>query len=294
MQYNPDFLENTHIFNQDELLSLEKISEKMPLELFLNSRGDKGLVEWLKFDFVYSSSQIEGNTYDRFETLALLEEGITAGGKKYSDALMILNLRDAYEEILRDQTLPINKQTLKHLHSIITKDLLPAKDIGSIREDDVKIMGTSYQPLGNREKINAELDYLFKKYNTLNHPFDRALYLHNNLAYLQCFQDGNKRSARAMQFLSLKNDGIMPMVLIDTDKAVYSEYRKALIIYYESGDYSQTKEFFKKNYEKLYSEIVLLFNQDKALQNKIKPTGYQPEKSLKIKRNNQKRKGNAL
>jgi len=69
----------------------------------------------------------------------------------------------------------------------------------------------------------------------IENPYDKALYLHNNLAYLQYFIDVNKRTARLMMNVSLKAEG--KMILIPRDK------------YYEEGSYNLSKEFMLKSYQ---------------------------------------------
>lgn len=51
-------------------------------------------------DFVYTSAKIEGNTYDRIDTDNLLRFGVTAGGKRHSDAVMLVNLRNGFEQVM--------------------------------------------------------------------------------------------------------------------------------------------------------------------------------------------------
>ncbi|KAA6225003.1 hypothetical protein FMM55_08380 [Campylobacter sp. LR196d] len=58
--YNPDYLNNINIFNSKELDFLDSLQKSMDLNLFLN---DKKLNEKFSFDFIHSSSQIEGNSY---------------------------------------------------------------------------------------------------------------------------------------------------------------------------------------------------------------------------------------
>ncbi|WP_240451669.1 Fic family protein [Helicobacter sp. L8] len=210
----------------------------------------QGCIEKLRFDFIYSSAQIEGNTYSKLDTLALLEEGLTAGGKKYSDAKMILNLRNAFDMILKEN-LPISLETCQNLHAILSDELVTPNNCGIMRNHDITgIIGTSYLPLAYGDKLHTEMKFLFKTYETIEHPFERAIYLHNNLCYLQYFEDCNKRTARCMQFLSLKNDNKMPLVLIEDDPNLYKQYRGALIAYYESGDYQNYLDFFCKAYQK--------------------------------------------
>lgn len=246
--YNPSFLEVKPIFSQKELEILDTLQRKMPLNYFLSS---KTLSSKLGFDFIYSSAQIEGNTYTKAETLSLLEMGITAGGKKYSDALMVLNLRYAFERIMCDEV-EINRSNLHDIYSIVAKGLVQERNLGVMRKTSVDgISGCNYVPLQSGDRLYSEMGHLLECYQTIKNPFEKAMYLHNNLAYLQYFEDCNKRTARIMQFISLKNDGLMPLVLTQDHRELYTQYREALVHYYEKGDYGLSKEFFIQNYEKM-------------------------------------------
>lgn len=246
--YNPSFLEIKPILTSKDLEILDALQEKMSLDYFLES---KTLNAKLGFDFIYSSAQIEGNTYTKAETLSLFEMGITAGGKKYSDALMILNLRTAFEKIMCN-AIEINRSSLHDLHSIIARDLVQECNLGTMRKTSIDgISGCDYVPLESGDRLYSEMGYLFECYQTIKNPFEKAMYLHNNLAYLQYFEDCNKRTARIMQFISLKNDGVMPLILTQDNKELYTQYRGALVHYYETGDYKPSKEFFIQNYAKM-------------------------------------------
>lgn len=97
MQYNPDFLNPRDIFTPQEQAHLATLSQNLPLAILLQSPRN---MEEIGIDFVHSSAQLEGNTYDKHDTLALLKMGQTAGGKLFSDAVMLLNLRASYQYIL--------------------------------------------------------------------------------------------------------------------------------------------------------------------------------------------------
>jgi Fic family protein len=118
--YNPFFLDHTDIFTKDELFLLQNLNEKISLEHFLSN---KSYIDKFGLDFIHTSALIEGNSYDKLDTQILIEYGRTAGGKKYSDAKMILNLRDAYE-IFITQNLKPSKETLKDMHYILSNDII--------------------------------------------------------------------------------------------------------------------------------------------------------------------------
>lgn len=272
--YNPKFLENTKIFSKDELNLLNSMQKDMSLEYFLNS---KSLNEKFGFDFIYSSAQIEGNTYTKAETLTLFEVGITAGGKKYSDAIMLLNLRNVFDTIISNH-IEIDRVALHNIHHIIAKNLVQDKNLGTMRQSNIDgISGCEYVPLPYGERLYTEMEFLLKTAKNIENPFDKALYLHNNIAYLQYFEDCNKRTARSIEFLSLKNDNLMPLIITKDNKEIYTQYRASLIEYYEQGKYDLSKDFFIQNYRLMidyfrYKNKNANDLQSKTLTNNLKRT----------------------
>ncbi len=235
--YNPDFLEKTNIFTETEKRLLEELNGKPVFDKFMTN---KNFVDNFGLDFIHTSAKIEGNTYDKLDTLTLIDYGRTAGGKRYSDAKMILNLREAYDILIKDN-LPINKTTLKYLHHILSNEMVASHERGTPREGSIVIGASNYVPLSSINKLDAEVNYIFKKYKEIDNAFDKAVYLHNNLCYLQYFKDCNKRTARTMLNLSLKNDE--KMLYIPHEERV-KDYLEGVITYYEKGDYSVFKEYF--------------------------------------------------
>ena len=248
MNYNPDFLVYSPIFSNTELELLEKINSNLSLEHFLQN---KNLVEKFGFDFVYTSAKIEGNTYSKADALTLLEYGRTSGGKSYTDAKMLINLNKAFRYILNDDC-HINRHKIRTIHQILADDLVDDEDLGCVRKKGVLIKGSDYVPPNNSLTLDSELDRLLSIFWLIKNPFDKALYLHNNLAYLQYFVDVNKRTARTMLNLSLKCDD--KMLLIPQEEHI-SLYIDGVLEYYESGAYTKSKEFFIGCYEKMDSLI---------------------------------------
>ncbi|WP_024369308.1 Fic family protein [Helicobacter pylori] len=247
MQYNPNALNNLQILNPKEKEEFNSL-----VCYFDEFRNTKGLFEKLGFDFIYSSAQIEGNTYNKLDTLSLLEEGLTAGGKRYSDAKMILNLKKAFDFILNND-LKLSLETCLELHSILSDELVLKSNQGTMRKHNLSgITGTSYLPLSTGDKLHTEMKFIFTQIDKITNPFEQAIFLHNNLCYLQYFEDCNKRTARCMQFLALKNHNIMPLVILEDNKDCYRQYRGAMIEYYETNDYTPYIEFFKENYAKMH------------------------------------------
>lgn len=248
MNYNPDILLYKPIFTEDEVSLLEAINKNISLIDFLKNRN---LVEKFGFDFVYTSAKIEGNTYSKADALTLLEYGRTSGGKSYSDAKMLLNLNKAFRFIIEDDCI-INKHKIRTIHQILGDDLVEDSELRAVRKKGVLIKGSDYTPLSDSITLESELDRMLSITQTIQNPYDKALYLHNNIAYLQYFADANKRTARTILNLSLKCDG--KMLLIPQEELI-SLYIEGILEYYESGLSAKAKEFFIKSYEKIDSQI---------------------------------------
>ncbi len=178
--YNPNFFDNTDIFAKEELNELESLNKKVSLSKFLNN---KSYIEKFGMDFIHTSAKIEGNTYDKYDTYTLLEYGRTAGGKKYSDAKMILNMKSAYDTFIRED-LEVSKEMLKDIHFVLSDEMVAHNERAMPRDSEVTIKASSYIPLATKEKLDDELNYILKKYEIIENPFNKALYIHCNLAYL--------------------------------------------------------------------------------------------------------------
>jgi len=242
MNYDKNRLNYKPIFTKEEIKQLDKINETLSLKKFL---ATKDLVAKFGFDFVYTSAKIEGNTYTKADALTLLDYGRTAGGKRYSEAKMLINLQKAFSFMIKHQ-LPINKFTLREIHQILSDELVDDNEKGAVRQRGVTIRGTDYLPISDAIVLDQEMDRLFEIYDTITNPYDKALYLHNNLAYLQYFIDVNKRTARLMMNVSLKANN--KMILIPRDEYI-PIYVGSILEYYEEGSFNLSKEFMLKSYQ---------------------------------------------
>jgi len=243
MQYNPEFVTRRPILADEDRNALSILAQAYSLERF---QADVRNFEEMTVDFVYTSAKIEGNTYDRLDTDNLLRMGITAGGKRYSDAAMIVNLRNGFERVITiSPDTPLDFDYLCDMHKILMKDLLPAHQQGCGRQDAVRIGATIYTPLDDPKRLRTEVKLILEEAEKYTDVFEKAIYLHCNLAYLQYFNDGNKRTARMMQTAAMVKGGVLPLFFSDT---LIDRYTRATVGYYETGDYAPYAAFFKENY----------------------------------------------
>lgn len=251
MKYNPDFLQARRLLSDDDKSILQELSKRFSLEKF---KRDHRTYDETCIDFVYTSAKIEGNTYDRIDTDNLIKLGLTAGQKKYSDAVMIVNLRNAFENVMCiDSLSKIDLDFTCDLHKVLMKDLLPISEQGIVRTGSVTIGASEYEPLSDTNRLRTEMKFLFSEAQKFDNAFETAIYLHCNLAYLQYFRDGNKRCARLMQTAALTKANILPLFFSDT---LIDRYQRAIVKYYETGEYGDYVSFFKDNYELATSKVA--------------------------------------
>ncbi len=243
MEYNPAFVAWRAILSDLDKGALHALSQAYTLNQF---RADARNYEEMRVDFVYTSAKIEGNTYDRIDTDQLLRIGITAGGKRYSDAVMLINLRDGFDRVMAiERKTPLDLDYVCALHQVLMKDLLEPSQQGIGRTTAVTIGATRYRPLADPGRLRTERPFILSEAEKYTDPFERAIYLHCNLAYLQYFKDGNKRTARMMQTAALVRSGTLPLFF---NESFIGRYQRSVIHYYETGEYEPYVDFFKENY----------------------------------------------
>lgn len=101
--------------------------------------------------------------------------------------------------------------------------------------------------------IRAKLNEILYQQEQLTNLLERAVYLHCNIAKLQPFIDGNKRTSRMMESIVLMNADIIPVY--SSRDADILNYRKGLIGFYETGNYSPYADYFLNKQVERIKEI---------------------------------------
>ncbi len=152
--------------------------------------------------------------------------------------------------------LSINTQLenyIKYYHKIFYQK----KAQGGVRLTETYISNSNYLPLNNPQELKNQLDRILNISQKIVNPYNQAIYLHNNIAYLQYFQDCNKRLARLVQNLSLINNNLA-FLSYDAQRAesqIMAQYKDSLITYYEQGNVQSYKDFFISEYKKTLEAV---------------------------------------
>lgn len=238
------FLKN--IFTESENNYLGKLNSKYQENIKkLSPAILKKEYERLTIELSWKSSQIEGNTYTLLETESLIKENIKAKGHEKDEAIMILNHKATLDHIFKNKNnfKKIALPKIEYLHYLLIKDLgIPR----NIRKTAVGITGTKYRPIGNEFQIRESMEKTCILINKEKNPFAKALLLSAMIAYIQPFEDGNKRTSRLSSNALLAAHNICPLSYRSVDEM---EYKKAVILFYEQNNISYFKRLFIEQFE---------------------------------------------
>ncbi|MBI5558091.1 MAG: Fic family protein [Deltaproteobacteria bacterium] len=177
----------------------------------------------LLIDLSWSSSRLEGNTYNRLDTEKLIEFGQRAEGKDIQETQMILNHKAAIEMLIEEaDQIGFNPFTLLNLHAILSENLLPDENAsGRLRRRPVDISGSVFHPLAMPQVLEDCFRLLLQKATAIPDPFEQAFFVMVQLPYLQPFEDVNKRVSRLGANIPLIQNNLCPLSFIDVPEQAY-------------------------------------------------------------------------
>lgn len=243
-RFNFDLIEtlsSVQIFTSRELTTLEELQAEYERNIAgLSEQAYKQEQERLSVDLTWKSSQIEGNTYSLLDTERLLNEQKTADGKTVKEATMLLNHKDAIDLLVASPTYldELKMRDIEDIHNILIKNLDVERNV---RQSMVGIKGTNYKPLDNEHQIREALNAMCKLVNTRENVFEKTILVLILVSYIQAFMDGNKRVARIVANGILINNKYCPISFRTVE---VSDYKKAMLIFYELNNISAFKEIF--------------------------------------------------
>ena len=203
----------------------------------------------LLIDLSWASSRLEGNTYNRLDTLNLIKFGQAAEGKDIHETQMILNHKAAIEMLIQEaDQIGFNSFTFLNLHAILSENLLPDEDAcGRLRRRPVDIFGSVFLPLAMPQVLEDCFHLFLKKVEVIPDPFEQAFFVMVHLPYLQPFEDVNKRVSRLGANISLVQNNICPLSFVDVPEQAYVE---GILGVYEFNQVDLLRDVFIWAYER--------------------------------------------
>lgn len=257
--YDSGFV-NSYIPNQSSLLPLQ-----LATDLYNAGRSKdqqpagtyaREVLEQLLIDLSWSSSRLEGNKKSLLDTKELFELGQHAGPLD-EDTLMLLNHKSAIEFMVDAvPTEGITVPIIVDLQAKLMRDLLrDSRDIGSIRRRVVNIDGSVYTPSNIPLLLEESLNAIVDKARNIHNPVEAAFFLWVNLAYLQPFADGNKRTSRLSANMPLMLYNCAPLSFLDLER---SDYATAMVGVYEQRNVAAAVDLFEFIYRRSIQKYSVL------------------------------------
>lgn len=196
---------------------------------------------------IYNTAKLEGVNTTFPETQAILD-GVNVPGAKLDDIQVILNLRDAWRDVLTDlSTVAVGLDFIKKINASVSRNESLAW--GELRTGQIGISGTSHKPkIPNEKEVTETLDALLS--DAAKSATERAIDIALYIMHEQLFWDGNKRTASVAANAVLIQSGA-GVLSISTDNI--AEFNKLLQYYYDTNDSRSLKAF-------LYASAVVDFD----------------------------------
>lgn len=194
---------------EKKLTLIDELKSKWKNQQPLNVSQLKRMHEFFDTEYTYESNRIEGNTLTHQETMLVVSQGLTIGGKSLQEHLEAINHTDAiyYMRDLAQSREDISKRVILDLHRLILKGI-DDSNAGKYRSVPVRISGSDVelpQPY-MLEKLMEDYFRYYQLFRKRIHPVLLAADMHERLISIHPFIDGNGRTSRlVMNLILLKN-----------------------------------------------------------------------------------------
>lgn len=205
------------------------------------------VLEQLLIDLSWHSSRLEGNRKSLLDTQELFVKGRSSGDDV--DASMLLNHKEAIEFMV--DAVPeygITVPVVRNIQALLMQGLLDNPDsIGAIRKSVVTITNSVYMPTQISTLLEEMLGIIVEKTCHIKNSVEAAFFLWLNIAYLQPFEDGNKRTSRLCANLPLMLSNCAPLSFLDVEQ---EDYALSIVGVYERLDVTMAVELFEWTYRR--------------------------------------------
>lgn len=186
-----------------------------------------------EIEYAHNSTAIEGNTLTLIQTKAILEDGLSVGGKTLREIYEVTNHAKAFAFVKKcvAQGKPLDESIAKDIHAILMENILVR---GVYRNVEVRISGAGFKPPAPNEMFRQIKNFFANlPYRTDLNPIELAAWIHAEFVKIHPFVDGNGRTSRMLMNYQLMFEGFLPVSIAKENRL---EYFEALEAYAVSGD----------------------------------------------------------
>ena len=184
-------------------------------------------------EYTHNSTAIEGNTLSLIQTKAILEDGISVGGKTLREIYEVVNHNKAFGFVKKCVTegKALDETIIKEIHAVLMENILTG-DV--YRNVEVRISGAKHKPPVPSEMYHQIKNfYADMPYKVKENAIEFAAWTHAEFVKIHPFVDGNGRTSRMIMNYQLLASGFLPVSIAKENRL---EYFEALEAYAVEGD----------------------------------------------------------
>lgn len=184
-------------------------------------------------EYTHNSTAIEGNTLSLIQTKAILEDGISVGGKALREIYEVVNHNKAFGFVKKCVTegKTLDETIVKDIHALLMENILTG---GVYRNVEVRISGAKHKPPVPSEMYHQIKNfYADMPYKVKENAIEFAAWTHAEFVKIHPFVDGNGRTSRMIMNYQLLASGFLPVSIAKENRL---EYFEALEAYAVEGD----------------------------------------------------------
>ena len=187
---------------------------------------------------IYNSAKLEGINTTYPDTKTILD-GVNVSSLKLDEINCILNLRDAWNFVLKNIESPVNLDFVCKVNSFVSRN--ESLEWGTLRNGKVGINGVDYIPeVPVKEEIENEINRILLEENAVEKAIKLMFYLMRS----QIFWDGNKRTSMLVANKIMIENGCG---IITIKEEYINEFNKLLTDFYNANDMTKIKQFIYDN-----------------------------------------------
>lgn len=181
-------------------------------------------------EYAHNSTAIEGNTLTLIQTKAILEDGLSVGGKTLREIYEVANHNKAFGYVKQcvAEGRPLDEPTVKDIHALLMENILTG---GVYRNVEVRITGAGFKPPVPREMyVQVKNFFADLPYKTDLNPIELAAWTHAEFVRIHPFEDGNGRTSRMIMNYQLLLSGFQAVDIKKEDRLSYYENLEAYAV----------------------------------------------------------------
>lgn len=203
---------------------LEKVYKQLPKEAL------QSFEKSFDIEYAHNSTAIEGNTLSLIQTKAVLEDGISVGGKTLREIYEVVNHNRAFDYVkkcIADRK-SLDEKTVKDIHALLMENIFTG---GIYRTVEVRISGAKHKPPVPNEMYGQIKDfYADMQCRKIENAIEFAAWTHAEFVKIHPFVDGNGRTSRMIMNYQLMAAGFLPVSIAKENRLEYFEVLEAYAV----------------------------------------------------------------